>query len=163
VPAQDIPSYRDSLDLLRRFVTTPLSARVSLEFANVLLETNEPNLLSVLATPSWPASSRTLGPPPPSCLWKIVRDVDIRQKLGEASIVMSGNLMIYTMGPACIIGADRERREILAFVGIEVDARTFQESILPVLTHLTEFVIRAGSPVAEPPAGAVAVGDRCHG
>ena len=162
MPAQDTASYRDPLDLLRRFAPTPLRASISLEFATVRIETNEASLLSAVAPASSPALSRALGPPPPSCLWKIVRDVDVRVKLGEASVVKAGNLMIHTMGPACIIGADRERREILAFVSFEVDAGVFQESILPALIRLTEFVIHPAPPAPEQPAGAVAVGDQCH-
>ena len=128
--------YTDPLDLLRRFAPTPLKAHVYLEFANVLLETNDLSFLPSLSV---------LGvrePSSQSCLWKIVRDVDARGTATEASIVMAGSLIVYAMGPACLIGADRERGEILAFIGLDVDARLFQESILPALIRLTMFVTR---------------------
>jgi hypothetical protein len=157
VPAPEITSYRDPLDLLRRFVPTPLKTHVHLEFANVLLETNDLGFFPSLSL----LSSSISAPSSQPCLWKIVRDVDVRLKLTEASIVMAGSLIVYSMGPACMIGADRERKEILAFIGLEVDARIFQESILPALCRLTEFVMRQETPqpfrVSE-----VAIGDPCN-
>lgn len=158
-------SYRDPLDLLRRFAPTPLKTHVQLDFATVLLETND---LSFFPSPLPPhlqslhnALPPTNSPQPKHCLWKIVRDVDVPHKITEASIVMAGSLIVYSMGPACVIGADRERKEILAFIGLEVDARTFQESILPALCRLTEFVMRLESkqPIR---AAEVAVGGRCN-
>jgi hypothetical protein len=129
-------SYKDPLDLLRRFAPTPLKAEVNLEIANVVLETNDWSFLSSLSSLNAAESSTK------SCVWKIVRDVDARGTTIEASIVMAGNLIVYSMGPACLIGADRERGEILAFIGRDVDTRSFQEAILPALCRLTEFVTR---------------------
>ncbi|MGA2431604.1 MAG: hypothetical protein ABSH13_24120 [Candidatus Acidiferrum sp.] len=129
-------SYRDPLDLLRRFAPTPLKAQVYLEIANVLLETNDLSFLSSLS------QLAAREPASQSCRWKIVRDVDVRGTTSEASIVMAGSLIVYCMGPACLIGADRERGEILAFIGRDVDVRRFEESILPSLIRLTEFVTR---------------------
>ncbi len=129
-------SYSDPLDLLRRFSPVPLKALVYLEFANVLLETNDLSFLPSLSLLSVPVASSQ------SCLWKIIRDVDVRGMFTEASIVMAGSLIVYSMGPPCLIGADRERGEILAFIGRDVDSRSFQESILPALMRLTEFVTR---------------------
>jgi hypothetical protein len=130
-------SYKDPLDLLRRFAPTPLKAQVNLEIANVVLETND---LSFFL----PSLSRlsTAEISTKSCVWKIVRDVDVRGTTIEVSIVMAGNLIVYSMGPACLIGADRERSEILAFIGRDVDTHSFQEAILPALCRLTEFVTR---------------------
>jgi hypothetical protein len=130
-------SYKDPLDLLRRFAPTPLKAQVNLEIANVVLETND---LSFFL----PSLSRlsTAEISTKSCVWKIVRDVDVRGTTIEVSIVMAGNLIVYSMGPACLIGADRERSEILAFIGRDVDTHSFQKEILPALCRLTEFVTR---------------------
>ena len=156
--ARELASYRDPLDLLRRFSPTPLKTQVHLESANVLLETNDLSFLPSLPFPRSPISS----PPLQSCLWKLVRDVDVRHKIAEASIVMAGSLIVYSMGPACIIGADRERKEILAFIGIEVDARTYQESILPALCRLTDFVMRRADTVEAVQSPEVPVGDQCN-
>jgi hypothetical protein len=132
----ELASYRDPLDLLRRFAPTPLKAQVYLEIANVLLETNDLSFLSSLS------QMAAREPALQSCRWKMVRDMDVPGATSEASIVMAGSLIVYCMGPACLIGADRERGEILAFIGRDVDARHFQESILPSLMRLTEFVTR---------------------
>jgi hypothetical protein len=157
VPVHEIISRRDPLDLLRRFAPTPLKTHVQLEFANVLLETNDLSFFTSLSL----LSPSTSAPSSQPCLWKIVRDVDVRLKITEASIVMAGSLIVYSMGPACMIGADRERKEILAFIGLEVDACCFQESVLPALCRLTEFVMRqeTSQPVR---ASEVAIGDPCN-
>jgi hypothetical protein len=163
VPTPEITSYRDPLDLLRRFAPTPLKTHMKLDFATVLLETND---LSFFPSPWQPHVQSPRNPLPSAnsaqsthCLWKIVRDVDVDHKITETSIVMAGSLIVYSMGPACVIGADRERKEILAFIGLEVDARTFRESILPALCRLTEFVMRQETPQALR-AAEVAVGGR---
>ena len=151
-------SYTHPLDLLRRFAPTPLKAHVHLDFASVLLETNDLSFLPAL-------SSLGLTVPTPCaqrCLWKLVRDVDVKGKTGEASIVMAGNVIVYSMGPPCLIGADREHREILAFVGLDVDARSFQESILPALCRLTEFVARQQAAPVAVPIAEIALGGRCN-
>jgi hypothetical protein len=122
----------------RRFAPTPLRVHEHLESADVLLETNDLSFLSSLTR----VGSTTASSSGQLCLWKIVRDVDVRGKATDASIIMAGSLIVFSMGPACIIGADRERKEILAFIGLDVDARTFQESIFPTLRRLTEFVMR---------------------
>ena len=161
----EIASYRDPLDLLRRFAPTPLKTHVQLDFATVLLETND---LSFFPSPLQPQEQSSRSPLPSAnsahamqCLWKIVRDVDVHHKITETSIVMAGSLIVYSMGPACVIGADRERKEILAFIGLEVDVRAFQESILPALHRLTEFVMRQETPQAQRAAKG-AVGGPCN-
>jgi hypothetical protein len=158
VSAPELVSYRDPLDLLRRFSPTPLKAQVPLEFANVRLETND---LSFLPSPPLVGGSVS-SPAGPSCLWKIVRDGDVRHKTAEASIVMAGTLIVYSMGPACLIAADREHREILAFLGLEVDACLFQQSVLPALCRLTEFVTRRDTTPEALHRTDVAIGDRCN-
>lgn len=154
----ELVSYGDPLDLLRRFAPTPLKAHVHLPSANVLLETNDLSFLPSLSL----AGSSVSSPSAHSCLWKIVRDVDCRGKTAEASIIMAGSLIVFSMGPACLIGADRERSEILAFIGLEVDARVFQESILPALCRLTEFVMRRGDAAETVRGPEITVGDQCN-
>jgi len=151
MPTLEPASHTDPLDLLRRFAPTPLRAEIRLGIANVVLETNDLSFLPLMLHSNDTKISST------PCLWKIVRDVDVRGTTVEASILMAGNLIVYCMGPACLIGADRERREILAFIGRDVDADCFQESVLPALCRLTEFVTRPHDPSAlsqaEVPAG----------
>ena len=149
-------SYGNPLDLLRRFAPTPLKADVRLEIANVLLETNDLSFLEWLSRLDAGESSAK------SCLWKIVRDVDVRGVTGETTILMAGNVIVYSMGPACLIGADRERREILAFLGRDVDAHSFQESVLPALCRLTEFVTGQQQAPGTAPSAQVLIGGRCN-
>jgi hypothetical protein len=151
-------SYSDPLDLLRRFAPTPLKVHLRLESATVLLETNDLSFLPALSFAGVPAPSASSQ----SCLWKIVRDVDVRGQVADASIIMAGNLIFFSMGPACLIGADRERREILAFIGLDIDAPTFQQSILPPLYRLTEFVTHAAETSEVLRASEVVSGDRCN-
>jgi hypothetical protein len=75
---------------------------------------------------------------------------------------MAGSLIIYSMGPACLVGADRERGEILAFIGRDVDARVFQESILPALVRLTEFVTRKQQMPNIPQNAGLPIGGQCN-
>jgi hypothetical protein len=166
----EINSYQDPLDLLHRFAPTPLRMSFSLDFATVQLETNDLGFFpsdslqsqSHHGQPLHNASPNANSSHPQHCLWKIVRDVDIPHTLSEATIVMAGSLIVYSMGPACTIGADRERKEILAFIGREVDARIFQESILPALCRLTEFVLLQENSTSQGArAAAVSVGDPC--
>jgi hypothetical protein len=158
LPIPQPTSYGDPLDLLRRFAPTPLKAHVHLASANVLLQTNDLSFLPSLSL----AGSSVPPPSPQTCLWKIVRDVDCRGKTAEASFIMAGSLIVFSMGPACLVGADRERREILAFIGLDVDARVFQESIVPALCRLTEFVMRPGETPETVRGPEVAVGDQCN-
>jgi hypothetical protein len=152
----ELSPYRNPADLLRRFAPTPIKTTVHLGFARVLLETNDLSLL-----PSLPFSGPTASSP--TCAWKLVRDVDATCSPAEVSIVMAGSLIVYSMGPACLIGADRERKQILAFIGVEVDARLFQESILPALCRLTRLVIGCPETAEALPSVEVIAGDQSHG
>jgi hypothetical protein len=154
----DIFSHKDPLDLLGRFAPTPLKVHVHLEAANVLLETNDLSLVSTLSAVETPVSCPSTQP----CLWRIVRDVELRGKAAEVSIVMAAGLIVFSMGPACLIGADRGRREILAFIGLEMDARTFEKSVFPALCRLTEFVMREDEPAELDRDPQVARGDQCN-
>ena len=75
---------------------------------------------------------------------------------------MAGSLIVYTMGPACIIGADRDRKQIVAFISAGVDAPFFETSILPSLCRLTDFVTRPqeNADTVRPPE--VVAGERCN-
>ena len=49
----------------------------------------------------------------------------------------SAALTVVVMGTGCLLGLDRERRELLAFIGRSIDARTHQEFIVPFLCRMT--------------------------
>ena len=164
MPNQALAPYRNPRDLLRRFTPTPLKARVGLDFAHIELETNDP---SFVAAWSGPAATPPSVPPDssnslPTCFWKIVRDPDVHHRLAEPSFVDAGDLAVCTMGPACLMAADRGRKELLAFIGSEVDARAFQELILPAFCRLTEFVTNPASAPLGNEEASVSVRDQCN-
>jgi hypothetical protein len=163
VPTHDIAAYRDPLDLLHRFVPTPLNSSFQLDCATVMLQTNDLSFFpSAETAPEFSASSRIQNQPPQSCLWKIVRDADMSQDLAEPSTIISDDLLVYSMGPACIIAADRARRELLAFIGTSVDARAYQLTILPMLYRLTEFVTHSAPDSVAHADRPPAAGDHCN-
>jgi hypothetical protein len=161
VPDHEITSYRHPLDLLHRFAPTPLKVAVALKFASVILETNDLSFLPAAPT-AQPAPASAIESPLPHCLWKIVRDVDNHHKPSEASIVIAGSIIVYSLGPACIMAADRERQEVLAFIGAEAGANVFGDAILPALVRLTEFVTRPVESASVHSAIPVSVGDTCN-
>jgi hypothetical protein len=132
--------YNDPLDLLRRFVPTPISMRIRLRLIEILLQTNDESLATSLPVVEATVSDREF----PTFLWKIVRDGDVLAELAEASIMVSGDVSVCTMGPACLIAADRTRKELLAFIGAAVSKRALHQVVLPFLTRLTEFASSKG-------------------
>ena len=152
--ALELSPYHHPLDLLCRFAPTPLKTMVYLESSTVVVETNDLSLLPSLSSSGSSSSQR--------CSWKLIRDLDNTFKPSEVSIIMTGSLIVYSMGPACIIGADRERKQILAFIGTGVDAECFETSILPSLSRLTDFVTRPQENADTLPNPEVLAGERCN-
>lgn len=128
----DLANYQDPLDILRRFTPTPLRTRFRITGATVLVETNDFSLL-----PALPLETSSTWIPPASLEWKLVRDPDARGRLQEPLVLHSGQLTIVAMGAACLLGVDHERRELVCFIGADVDPRTFQEFLVPVLCRLS--------------------------
>jgi len=125
-------NYNDPLDPLRRFVPTPLRTRFRIGALTVLVETNDFSLLPALslhtASDDSGSSART---------WKLVRDFDAHGSLQEPLTLLTGQLTVVGMGPACVLGLDHERRELFCFIGRDVDTRTFQEYLVPLLCRLS--------------------------
>jgi hypothetical protein len=128
----DSANYQDPLDLLRRFIPTPYRTRFRVGATSVVVETNDFSLL-----PELPLELAFDAFFPSTLAWKLVRDADARGLLQEPLHLISGQLTIVAMGAACLLGIDRERRELLGFIGAEVDPRTFHESLVPLLCRLS--------------------------
>ena len=128
----DSAIYQDPLDLLRRFIPTPLRTRFHFAGATVVVETNDFSLLPAL--PLETSAGKFL---PANLSWKLVRDPDARGLLQEPLLLISAQLTVVAMGAACLLGVDRERRELLCFIGADVDSRTFQEFLVPFLCRLS--------------------------
>jgi hypothetical protein len=156
VSALPLSAYRNPLDLLRRFVPTPHKSTMQLASVKVTVETNDPSLVASRLLPNSSLSS-------PACQWKLVRDVDTCSEPAEVSVVAAGDLRVYTMGPACLIAADRESKQILAFIGMSVDAPLFEEFIFPLLCRLNDFVTKGPEPAEAVADNEFAVGERCNG
>jgi hypothetical protein len=129
----DPTRYQDPLDPLRRFIPTPLRTQFRVGSTTVVVETNDFSLL-----PALPLAGPSSGLDLSSLAWKLVRDSDAHGLLQEPVFLISGPLTIVGMGPACLLGMDHERRELLGFIGMDVDARTFQEFLVPFLCRLSK-------------------------
>jgi hypothetical protein len=137
----DSTNYQDPLDLLRRFIPTPLRTRFRVGDSNVTVETNDFTLL-----PALPLDTASVDAHPSDIEWKLVRDLDAPGLLEEPLLLSSGNLTVVGMGTACLLGLDHERRELLCFIGPDIDARTFQEFLVPYFCRLTSQVGYVGAP-----------------
>jgi len=124
--------YRDPLDLLRRFVPTPLRTRFRAGRIAVLVDTNDFSLL-----PTLPLESASGNFDVCTFNWKLVRDSDVPGALREPLILLTGELTIVTMGPPCLMALDHKRRELVCFIGAEVDTKAFQDFLVPFLCRLS--------------------------
>jgi hypothetical protein len=125
-------NYTDPLDLLRRFVPTPLRTRFRVGRIVVLVDTNDFSLLPALPLES---ASEDFGPD--IFNWKLVRDSDAPGTLQEPLVLLTGELTIVAMGPPCLLALDRQRRELACFIGADVDAKSFQEFLVPFLCRMS--------------------------
>ena len=128
----DAVRYQDPRDALRRFVPTPLRTQFRVNSTTVVVETNDFSLL-----PTFPLAASSDDPGSSRLAWKLVRDSDAHGLLQEPLFLISGQLTIVGMGPSCLLGVDHQRCELLAFIGMDVDARTFQELLVPLLCRLS--------------------------
>jgi hypothetical protein len=138
----DSPHYNNALDLLRRFVPTPLRARFCTESFRVTVETNDFSLFPVL-----PFDSSVHNGAQQSCHWKLVRDSDVIAPLEEPTFLSSAGIRTVSMGPACLLGVDVELRELVGFIGASVDAHTYREFVVPLLLQMSNGAF-TGEPLA---------------
>jgi hypothetical protein len=120
-------------DLLRRFVPTPFKAICRIGEVPVVVQTNDTTLL-----PTFSLEGNFVKPGEELFEWKLVRDADVREQLDQPVILNCGALEVVQMGPACLLAQDRERRELLGFVGACVDGNTYQEYLVPFMQTMTE-------------------------
>jgi hypothetical protein len=125
-------TYADPLDLLRRFVPTPLRTRFRVGCIAVRVETNDFSLL-----PAIPLDSASEDFGPDAFKWRLVRDSDVPGVLQEPLVLLAGKLTIVAMGPPCLLALDHQRRELVCFIGADVDAKPFQEFLVPFLCRLS--------------------------
>jgi hypothetical protein len=133
----ELSQPQDPLDLLRRFTPTPLKAVYRIGTVRVVVETNDFALLPALRL-----EAECQEPSRLSLEWKLVRDADASAPLESPVFLSTETLIVVAMGSACILGLDRERRELSGFIGAAVDGHTFQEFLVPHLIHMTNEVAR---------------------
>jgi len=133
MPERKVAAYVDALDLLRRFVPTPLKAVYQFGAVRVVVQTNDFSLL-----PTASSAASLPGGSERNFEWVLVRDTEATGSLQPPIMLTSGELTVVQMGSACLLGVDQERRELLAFIGSDVHARTHQEFLVPFLCRLTK-------------------------
>ena len=132
MPRYESLHYANPIDLLRRFIPTPLKALFRVGSVHVRVRTNDITLLPVIPLE---ADLEDFGVK--SWEWRLIRDADSQGLLEPPLFITSGALTIVRMGPACLIGADREKRELLAFIGRAIDTRTHRDFLIPLFCELT--------------------------
>jgi hypothetical protein len=137
----DSPHYNHSLDLLRRFVPTPLRARFIIGDVRVTIETNDLSLFPVLPFDNAPSNTSEQN-----FNWRLVRDSDVPAFLEEPMFLRSTGVTIVNMGPACVFGVDHDRRGLVGFVGAGVDAHTYRDFLVPLLSRMTNETSGGDSP-----------------
>jgi hypothetical protein len=134
----DFSTHVDPPDLLRRFLPTPLKAMYRVGPGQILVKTNDFTLL-----PALPSGSHSDSHVEHTLEWKLIRDGDSLGLLESPVFLSSPALTIVVMGSACLLGLDHKRRELIGFIGAEIDARTHQEFLVPFLCQLTKEVFYA--------------------
>ena len=133
MPSRESLDYSDPLDLLRRFIPSPLKFTCRIGTVHILVCTNDITLLPILPVQWYPNV-----PDRHAMEWKLIRDVDSRGPLQPPIVLASRDLTIITMGPACLLGFDRKSRELLGFVGADVDLYAYRKTVRPVLHQITQ-------------------------
>ncbi len=136
----DSTRYEDPLDVLRRFVPTPLRTRFRVGSTTILVETNDFSLL-----PALPLEVESSELDSANFEWKLVRDPDAPGPLLDPLFLSSGQITMVAMGTACVLGMDHERHELLCFIGAEIGSRTFQDVLVPFLCRLSMETVQANT------------------
>lgn len=128
----ELPPTIDPMDLLRRFIPTPFKGVYDIDTVRVTVQTNDLTLMPALRLTEGEGVLQQ-----PSLDWKLIRDEDSGGVLDVPRTFTSGPVTFVEMGSACFFGLDHERREILGFIGTRIDARTYQDFVVPLLCRMT--------------------------
>ena len=142
-----VPVYFHPLDILQRFAPAPYTS-ISLCGGSVLkTATNDRTLL-----PPFPHLQVPAGESEVSITWKLLRDPTAQGSIEAQTTFVTETLSAIFMGPACLMAADRQRAQLFAFLGSQVDSRAYREEILPALVQLSRscHVLEKDSRLASP-------------
>jgi hypothetical protein len=130
---RQIDTYSDPLDLLWRFAPTPYVSAFHVGDFHVRVESNDPAILALLS------QTQCREPVLNDCtfLWRIISDSAVAGGAESATILADGDVTFVNMGPAFLVAVDRQRKELLGFVGTGVSNSEFEEMIVPLLVRLT--------------------------
>jgi hypothetical protein len=137
----ELSSYHDSCDPLWRLAPTPLNLRICIGRLAVLVESNDHKLLANLAEMNAEKSSNAGS----TFLWRIIRDPETGGEIEPVTLIVDGDLSFLKMGTGVFAGVDKERKELLGFVGTGVSECAFQESVAPLFVQLTMEAVRDGA------------------
>lgn len=140
----DSSAYCDPLDVLRRFIPTPLRAVYHIDGIRVMVQTNDFSLL-----PTLPSETTLDGTGEWDLEWKLVRDIDSHGALKEPLSLRTLFLTVVEMGTGCLLGMDHERRELLAFIGADVDTSTYQGFLVPFFRRMTNELLADDRPFVQ--------------
>ena len=119
-------------DLLRRFTPTPYQLKVVLDDIALVLQTNDPDLISETKA----ASRNVAGSSTTHLLVRVIRDYDVPGDGTDIVIVSAPPVTSLVVGRCSLIALDCERRELLGFLAASVSADMFTHQLLPILLDL---------------------------
>jgi hypothetical protein len=144
VPGTDITAYRDERDPLWRLVPAHFNLNICLGRLHVLVESNDPWLLGTLANMDMEKSSNA----EPTFLWRVIRDPEAGGEIEPATVLEDGDLSFLRMGWGVFAGVDKERRELLGFVGTSVSEQVFRDFVVRAFVELTLHAANSGARIA---------------
>jgi len=136
--------YADPLDLLRRFVPTPFKAVYRVGSHRVTFQTND-----IALFPALPLEVDTVLSGVSDLEWKLIRDLDVPGLLASPVVLVCGVLTVIEMGTACLVAFDHERKELLGFIGADVDGPTHREFLVPFLWRMINDALSPASNEAD--------------
>lgn len=146
-------------DLLKRFIPTPFQGTIRVHQANVRVKSNDITVIATMKDLFRPAPAR-ISLAPHSFLWKLVYDKDAPSDLRGLTVIACGPTRAASFGPACLVGVDHERNELIGFLGVAGNDCAFRQIIVPVLTDLTIEALAAEPSGDQKIAKVGAMGDR---
>ena len=130
----------ESPDLLRRFIPTPVKAVYRVGGVRVKVQTNDFALLPALPLDANPDPDHARADTQ-DLEWILIRDADSNGLLECRMFMTAETLTVVVMGTACLVALDHQRRELFGFIGADIDIRTHQEVLVPILCQMTTQVI----------------------
>src|SRR5277367_1984421 len=121
----------DPRDAVREFTPAPFRTRFKSGPTLVMVHTNDFALL-----PALPLETAPVALDDPIFEWTVVRDDEASGLFDQMLPPNSALIPAADTGPSCLLGVDRERRELFCLIATEVDARVFQEALLPFFCRL---------------------------